>query len=163
MPLLAALFACCAKGKQRFLNCFLPSGPSAGVKGHSEGKQFAFGGWPLEETGNMPIIGDTTVNKNATHESINRIIEITKFSLGALGATPGALEHLEEQELYDLVQRHASGDWGNCSEHDREANEDAIRTGARIFSIYQSKSGEKIWIITEASRASTTVLLPSDY
>jgi len=85
------------------------------------------------------------------------------FLLGSLYLTPGARDALQPLEISMLLNRHARGDWGNCCEEDRDANEDALITGARLFSVYQSKSGEKIWLITEADRSATTFLLPSEY
>ncbi len=86
-----------------------------------------------------------------------------KFGLGLLAATPGALEVLAEGEMQKLLQRHASGDWGLCCEEDREANEYALYEGLRLLSVFKTKSKQKIWIITEADRSSTTLLLPAEY
>ncbi len=65
--------------------------------------------------------------------------------------------------LADLLRRHANGDWGDLSPDDRRANEQALKTGARVFSVYDLKSGVKLWVITEADRSSTTILLPEEY
>jgi hypothetical protein len=106
-----------------------------------------------------------------------------QFSLGRLYATPGALSLLGEiqdagkpysvqraKEFDDpmslvlpYVRRHASGDWGDVSAEDRRANEDALTTGARLFSAYQLPAGRRLWIITEADRSVTTVLRPEEY
>jgi hypothetical protein len=95
------------------------------------------------------------------------MIEITtpKFSLGKLVATPGALEALAEagQTTMDFVSRHLQGDWGERCEEDRQANEDALRGGERLFSVYRTAKGVKFWIITESDRSSTCVLLPEEY
>jgi hypothetical protein len=87
------------------------------------------------------------------------------FSLGRMVATPGALDALVDSEQHPLpfLLRHACGDWGVVCEDDCEANRDALRDGARIFSAYLTAKGVKIWVITEADRSSTTVLLPSEY
>ena len=87
------------------------------------------------------------------------------FGLGQIVATPGALELLEEngQAAAEFIARHHSGDWGNLDEHDRQANNDALKDGSRLFSAYKVKNDHKIWVITEADRSSTCVLLPSDY
>ena len=86
------------------------------------------------------------------------------FPLGRVVATPGALQLLQENgedPLYYLA-RHCSGDWGNLNLHDRQENELALKHGWRIVSSYPV--GEKcIWIITEADRTYTTVLLPEEY
>jgi hypothetical protein len=63
----------------------------------------------------------------------------------------------------DFLDRHLRGDWGNCDADDRQANEDALKTGARIFSVYHTKKGVKLWVITEADRSATTILLPNEY
>lgn len=88
-----------------------------------------------------------------------------RFPLGRIVATPGAIGEFEragESPLTYLV-RHATGDWGDLDEHDREANERAVRAGERILSAYQLQTGERIWVITEADRSATTFLLPSEY
>jgi hypothetical protein len=95
------------------------------------------------------------------------MIEITKpkFRLGKLVATPGALDALTEAEQtpMEFISRHLKGDWGECCEEDRQANEDALQHGERLFSVYRTAKGIKIWVITEADRSSTCVLLPDEY
>ncbi len=88
-----------------------------------------------------------------------------KFPLGRLVATPGALSALAEAEEEPLVylSRHVSGDWGELCDEDKEENELSLREGFRILSAYQLRTGVKIWIITEADRSATTILLPSEY
>lgn len=88
-----------------------------------------------------------------------------KFSLGQTVATPGALEALQKtgQSPMEFLSRHVGGDWGDLCDEDKEANEEALIHGGRIFSAYHLNDGEKIWIITEADRSSTCVLLPSEY
>lgn len=89
----------------------------------------------------------------------------SRFSLGQIVATPAALEALAEANVtaMSLVRRHSVGDWGDCDPDDRQANEDAILNGDRIFSVYRLQNGEKIWVITEHDRSSTCVLTPSCY
>jgi hypothetical protein len=95
------------------------------------------------------------------------MIEIAKpkFRLGKLVSTPGALAALTEagQSPMEFVSRHVKGDWGDCCAEDRQANEAALRDGERLFSVYRTAKGVKIWIITEADRSSTCVLLPEEY
>ena len=89
-----------------------------------------------------------------------------RFPLGAVVATPGALEALESagHSPAEFLSRHAAGDWGELeSEEDKRLNDDAVANGERILSVYRMKTGEKIWIITEADRSATTILLPSEY
>ena len=86
------------------------------------------------------------------------------FALGELAATPGALALLERADLpgYDLLMRHVAGDFGELCAEDVAANERAVVEGARIFSAY-IVAGERLWVITEADRSVTTLLLPSEY
>src|SRR3954451_5659846 len=88
-----------------------------------------------------------------------------KFSLGRLVATPGAPELIqgEGREPMEFVERHVRGDFGDLSEHDRLANEAALVNGSRILSSYIVTGDEKVWVLTEADRSATTILLPSDY
>lgn len=86
-----------------------------------------------------------------------------KFPLGRLVATPNALEHIPNPEILAALQRHLTGDWGDVDEHDRQENELSLKEGYRLLSVYRSARGVKFWIITEADRSATTVLLPEDY
>jgi hypothetical protein len=84
--------------------------------------------------------------------------------LGKVLATPGALNLLLEagEHPFDYLARHATGDWGELCAFDRQQNEIALRTGERVVSSYPI--GEMcIWVITEADRSVTTILLPEDY
>jgi len=85
--------------------------------------------------------------------------------LGAIVATPGALELLKEVSVRPevLLQRHVNRDWGELSPEDAEENELSLREGFRLLSAYRLRGEEKIWVITEADRSSTTLLLPSEY
>jgi hypothetical protein len=84
--------------------------------------------------------------------------------LGKVVATPGALKLLSEagQDPFCYLARHATGDWGELCAFDRRQNEIALREGYRIFSSYNIPTG-RVWIITEADRSVTTILLPEDY
>lgn len=88
-----------------------------------------------------------------------------KFSPGNIVATPGALEALRASgdDLLAYVIRHLAGDWGDIGEHDRRENELSLIHGFRLLSAYTLNSGTKIWIITEADRSVTTILLPDEY
>jgi len=83
--------------------------------------------------------------------------------LGVLVATPNALAHVNPAEIQRALQRHVTGDWGDLSVDDKKANDLALQTGERLLSAYQSATGTKFWIITEADRSSTCILLPEDY
>ncbi len=88
-----------------------------------------------------------------------------RFQLGRILATPAALAAMElsKDALGDLLRRHQRGDWGATCAEDAQSNEDALRTGGRVFSVYILSNGTKLWIITEADRAATTALLPEEY
>ncbi|MBK9442339.1 MAG: type I restriction endonuclease subunit M [Comamonadaceae bacterium] len=96
---------------------------------------------------------------------INIAPEYPLFSLGKLVATPGAIELLKQHELspFDYVSRHWQGDWGDLYAEDVEANQAALRYGTRLVSSYRIGDHDKLWVITEADRSSTTLLLPSEY
>jgi hypothetical protein len=88
-----------------------------------------------------------------------------RFPLGRTVATPGALEALAragETPLPYLV-RHATGDWGYLDQNDKVENESAVKDGHRILSAYRLADHTRIWIITEADRSVTTILLPEEY
>lgn len=66
-------------------------------------------------------------------------------------------------EIMACMDRHIQADWGDLSHEDRQANDHALGDGGRLLSAYNLSSGVKIWIITEADRSSTTILLPEEY
>jgi hypothetical protein len=84
--------------------------------------------------------------------------------LGRVVATPGALKLLSEigEDPFDYLARHATGDWGELCAFDRRQNEIALREGYRVLSSYDVLA-ERVWIITEADRSVTTILLPEEY
>jgi hypothetical protein len=89
-----------------------------------------------------------------------------RFELGELVATPGALEVLGQLEVApsELLERHASGDWGDVSAEDARENELSVREGFRIVSSYPvGDEARKVWVITESDRSSTCLLLPEEY
>lgn len=87
----------------------------------------------------------------------------SKLALGLLFATRGVLEAVTPEERFNALTRHADGDWGDVCADDKRANDDAVRDGDRVMSSYRSAAGTKFWIVTEADRRSTTVLLPEEY
>ena len=87
----------------------------------------------------------------------------TQFGLGSICITPGAQGVLSHEDVMLALGRHSRGDWGDVCSEDRQENDLSVREGFRILSAYRSKSGQKFWIITEADRSVTTVLLPEDY
>ena len=89
-----------------------------------------------------------------------------RFPLGRLASTPGAMEAINEADdnLFTFVYRHAHGDWGCVCDSDARANERAIKEDARLLSSYKlTNSEQEVWVITEADRSVTTVLLPEEY
>jgi hypothetical protein len=84
--------------------------------------------------------------------------------LGRIVATPGALRILSEagEDPLRYLARHASGDWGDLDAHDRGENERSLKHGWRVLSSYPV-GGKTVWVITEADRSVTTILLPEDY
>jgi hypothetical protein len=91
-------------------------------------------------------------------------IYLPLFVLGRTVATPAARERLSELNYspLDLLRRHMSGDWAEMDSDDQQANRDAITHGNRVFSAYIVEK-TKFWVITEANRSMTTILLPSEY
>ncbi|WP_038115620.1 hypothetical protein [Variovorax atrisoli] len=108
-----------------------------------------------------------------------------RFDLGRIVATPGALELMQRTDTHPLtlLARHVSGDWGECCPEDAQTNEDALVHGSRVMSVYrlplrsasegsenaeqastqQDVGDDRIWLITEADRSVTTLLLPEEY
>ena len=91
------------------------------------------------------------------------LVRCNGFALGRTVITRGALDALDEADVHAGITRHASGDWGDVCPDDKQANDDALKVGARLLSAYHTGSGQKFWIITEADRSATTVLLPEEY
>ena len=86
-----------------------------------------------------------------------------RFPLGRTVITRGALDALDGKDVHAGIARHTSGDWGDLCLEDKQANDDALRVGARLLSAYHTDGGRKFWIITEADRSITNVLLPEEY
>ena len=84
--------------------------------------------------------------------------------LGQTVATPGALAHCEKHNVLpaNLIARHIQGDWGDLGDEDTATNDEALASGGRLLSSYDTPGG-KVWIITEWDRSVTTLLLPSEY
>lgn len=93
------------------------------------------------------------------------VAKTPSFPLGQTVITPSALAALAERGIppVQFLARHAQGDWGDLTPEDRRRNQEALRDGARLLSSYQVAVDLRIWVITEADRSSTCVLLPEDY
>jgi hypothetical protein len=89
-------------------------------------------------------------------------VSLGPLRLGRVVVTPGALDSVSQAEITELLGRHQSGDWGEVEDDDWAANDRAVIEGSRVLSVYKV-DGERIWVITEADRSSTAVLLPSEY
>jgi len=87
------------------------------------------------------------------------------FRLGRVVATPAVLQAIDNtgESLIAYLSRHCHGDWGELTDGDKQANIEALAGGTRILSAYHLIDRTKIWIITEADRSSTCILLPSEY
>ena len=99
-------------------------------------------------------------NHNTTQRPI-----VTRFALGQTYITPGAEEALQiaGQTAIEFLRRHMSCDWGDLSDDDIKENELSLKKGFRLLSNYRTGKGQQLWIITEADRSATTVLLPAEY
>jgi hypothetical protein len=98
--------------------------------------------------------------------SLRRILKMNlleKFNLGNLVITPAAMNELDQNSVIDSLIRHSRCDWGDVSESDGQENDFSLKEGLRIFSVYHDSNEIKFWIITEADRSATTILLPDDY
>lgn len=103
--------------------------------------------------------------------SLANFIHQPLFKLGQLAVTRGAIDALGDKKtghktaiFMEYIVRHARGDWGDLDAHDKADNDYAVKHGdRRILSAYTLQDDQKIWIITEADRSVTTVLLPEEY
>lgn len=100
-----------------------------------------------------------------TESNTNQRPAFARFPLGQTYMTPGAEEALmiAGQTGIEFLRRHVSADWSELSDEDARENELSLTQGFRVLSVYRTAKGEKLWIITEADRSSTTILLPSEY
>jgi hypothetical protein len=89
----------------------------------------------------------------------------TSVPLGQLVITPAAHAAFERtnEKVIRFVSRHRNSDWGDVDDEDKAANDKAVAEGGRLHSAYRLNDGTGFWIITEADRSATTILLPSDY
>lgn len=130
------------------------------------------------ENGVVDRVGLRTVygsRREAAVAGIRRLTEIQQtaveaveslsqppFGLGKVVGTPGALRAASQDEVREMLRRHETCDWGAVCDEDWDANDLAIESGERLLSSYES-AGETVWVITEADRSVTTVLLPEEY
>lgn len=100
---------------------------------------------------------------NKTDTDMNRPRRHERFPLGRLLATRGAVNTLTGEQMMEMLVRHAGCDWGDVDDEDWRANNHALDVGTRLFSAYQVDDDTRVWVITEAGRHATTVLLPREY
>jgi hypothetical protein len=96
---------------------------------------------------------------------MNSLPTIPLFPAGQIVTTPGALallEHANKSPL-EFLSRHFRGDWGDLCQDDKAENELSLQYGFRLMSSYEVTDTEKLWIITEADRSVTTLLLAAEY
>lgn len=86
-----------------------------------------------------------------------------KFPMGQVVITTNAANQLDQAEVVAAIRRHVAADWGEVDDEDRAENELSLQQGFRLMSVYTASDGTRFWIITEADRSATTVLLPEDY
>lgn len=108
-----------------------------------------------EREPNPLALGDNNMNTTASDSK--------KVLLGRTLITPGAQDSIPKEDVVAALGRHARGDWGEVSPDDREENELSLVEGFRLLSAYTSSNGVRFWVITEADRSATTVLLPEEY
>jgi hypothetical protein len=96
---------------------------------------------------------------------MNSLPTIPLFPAGRLVATPGALALLQQvnKSPLEFLSRHLLGDWGDLCQEDKTENELSLKYGFRLMSSYPVTDNQKLWIITEADRSVTTLLLPEEY
>jgi hypothetical protein len=110
----------------------------------------------------------TRPTRNAASPPFSVRHKLPMFSLGNVVATPGALDLLDRHALnvITILRRHRWGDFGAVCDKGRASNLVAIGNGARILSAYEigpDCKTERLWVLTEADRSSTTLLLPAEY
>ncbi len=88
-----------------------------------------------------------------------------KFDLGTTVATPGATEAMQEAGHIppEFLLRHKNADWGDLDEEDKREIDQALHRGSRVFSSYTTRTGERLWVVTESDRSVTTLLLPQEH
>ncbi len=139
--------------------------------------------YPISEIGhivqnrlNVVLVDVSEIKENGKKEAEHRWFEIpedfheknntenSKFELGRMVITANAKKELDMLSVLQiLLVRYMQGDWGNLCESDKHLNDSALKYGDRIFASYTDANDRKFWIITEADRSATTVLLPEDY
>ncbi|MCC6175752.1 MAG: hypothetical protein IT305_10655 [Chloroflexi bacterium] len=93
------------------------------------------------------------------------------IALGRAVSTPGVAALIANHPgintgLLNSLRRHARGACPNLTDDDLQENAFSIKRGYRAMTSWQLGRGRDeatIWIITEADRSVTTLLLPSEH
>jgi hypothetical protein len=118
---------------------------------------------PVEAPQNGSNEANTSASDKRRRIGTTFVTNTPRFLSGRMVATPGVRELLGIDEIETALKRHLNGDWGDIPAEDKERNERALREGGGLMSVYQARSGERVWVITEHDRSVTTLLLPSEY
>ena len=112
-----------------------------------------------------PRLGNFALLETGIEILYRELAKPGKFPLGMVVMTPGATEALfvAQQIPPEFLLRHVHGDWGELCAEDCRENERALRVGSRILSSYRTLAEARLWVITEADRSATTLLLPEEY
>lgn len=113
---------------------------------------------PRQQKPNAAASGDKSPHGELGHPKPQ-----VNVPLGQLVITPGALEVISQEEIMTALSRHRRGDWGIVKAEDWKENDLSLREGFRILSAYETRGGTKFWVITEADRSSTCLLIPHEY
>jgi hypothetical protein len=146
--------------------CFQKEGRFAPVGNQSNRPSFRkhfLGAWGRKQGAAISPGPISEAKRMDTIELVKGLFLQVTFPLGHVCATPGVVEEIPFEEQMTALARHAQGDWGNLDQEDWAENEHALQAGYRLFSVYRSKNDVKFWIITEADRSVTTILLPDEY
>lgn len=158
------VYAHVTEGDQIFLNAHHPDGSIHSISFNPGELEFIL---KMLEEGKKVVLDP---NEKLEKEQIylwklkaEGVLNDMKFPVGDLFITRGARETLDPADVNEAFLRYITGDWGDLGEEDKRLNDDAVQYGGRILGAYRDRNGTKFWIITEADRSTTTILLPDEY
>jgi len=122
----------------------------------------------LEPLADLPKSDVEDVEEAEDAQSLGKVLKMLlpverKFELGRIVATPAIADLLSSREVTNALARHARGDWGDVSPVDWMDNETSLQDGHRLMSVYHAEDETPFWVVTEADRSVTTILLPEEY
>jgi len=119
----------------------------------------------LEQALAAPTAANLALLVGSESRLTQALLQPAKVELGLVGATPGSLRAIRDAAQISprFLLPHRHGEWGELDPFDRRQNELALLRGDRLLSAYRTRLGEKLWVITEADRGATTLLLPEEY